>query len=65
MLGFIGPNLPANIRIGWKRLATTNTLAYYGLELNTVVKGFIVQSPGANAIDILTSPSKLGHAGFS
>ncbi len=30
--------LPTNIRHGWKWLALTNILAYYGIELNTAVK---------------------------
>jgi len=31
-----------------------NTLAYYGTELNQVVKGYIVHPPGVNHIKLLT-----------
>jgi hypothetical protein len=37
--------LPANIRLGWKGLPGTNTLAYYKNPLITAVKSFIVQAP--------------------
>jgi hypothetical protein len=33
---------PANIRLGWKRLAETNTLAIYENLQITAVKSFIV-----------------------
>jgi hypothetical protein len=36
--------LPANIRLGWKYLTVTNTLAYYGTELITTIKSFKVQA---------------------
>jgi hypothetical protein len=36
--------LPANIRLGWKGLPETNTLAYYNNPLITDVKSFIVQA---------------------
>jgi hypothetical protein len=37
--------LPANIRLGWKGLPRTNTLAYYENLQITPVKSFIVQAP--------------------
>jgi hypothetical protein len=37
------PALSANIRLGWKRMAVTNTLAYYNTATITTVKRFIVQ----------------------
>jgi len=39
-MGLNSLNLPANTRIGWKRLTVTNTLAYYNTELITNVKRF-------------------------
>jgi hypothetical protein len=41
--------LPANIRLGWKRLAVTNDLAYY---LISAVKSFRFQTPGACTIKL-------------
>ncbi len=38
--------LPANIRLGWKGLPGTNTLAYYENPQITTVKSFIVQATG-------------------
>jgi hypothetical protein len=38
--------LPTNIRQGWKCLTVTNTLAYYTLELITVVKTFTGETSG-------------------
>jgi hypothetical protein len=32
------------VRLGWKQLTVTNTLAYYDSELTGTVKGFIVQA---------------------
>jgi hypothetical protein len=40
------PDLPANIRLVWKRL----TIAYYGTELIITVKYFIVQAPAVITI---------------
>ena len=37
--------LLSNIRLGWKGLPRTNTLAYYENPLITAVKSFIVQAP--------------------
>jgi hypothetical protein len=34
------PALPENIRLRWKGLTVTSTLAYHDLELITVVKSF-------------------------
>ncbi len=42
--------VPTNIRLGWKRMAVVNTLAYYDMVTITVVKCFIVQGPGPIAI---------------
>jgi hypothetical protein len=36
---------PTNIRLGWKGLPGTNTLAYYENPLIMTVKSFIVQAP--------------------
>jgi hypothetical protein len=36
---------PTNIRLSWKGLPGTNTLAYYKNPLITVIKSFIVQAP--------------------
>ncbi len=36
----------ANIRLGWKALPETNTLAYYENLLITALISFIVQAPG-------------------
>ncbi len=33
-----------DIRLGWKWLIVTNTLAYCNTELTTVVKSFIIQA---------------------
>ncbi len=37
---------PAHIRLVWKWLNVTNTLAYYCIEIIIAVKRFIVQAPG-------------------
>ncbi len=37
---------PTNLRLGWKGLPRTNTLAYYESLKITTVKSFIVQGPG-------------------
>ncbi len=47
--------LPTNIRIGWKGLPRTNTLAYYEHSLIACVKSFITMGPGDNGIKILTA----------
>jgi hypothetical protein len=38
--------LPANIRLGWKGLSVTNTLAYYKHTIDIVIKWFITFGPG-------------------
>ena len=38
--------LPANIRLGWKGLPGTNTLAYYQKAYLTAVKSFITSATG-------------------
>jgi hypothetical protein len=40
--------LPTNIRLGWKGLPGTNTLAYYEYSYITDVKVFIILGPGIN-----------------
>ncbi len=37
--------LPTNIRLGWMGLPATTAVYYYGTELITVVKSFMVQAP--------------------
>jgi hypothetical protein len=46
---------PANVRLDWKVIASTNTLAY--LASSTVMKGkcFITLTPGANVIKLFTA----------
>ncbi len=39
-------DVPSYIRLGWKWLTVTNTLAYYCTEYNVPVKSFIVLVPG-------------------
>jgi hypothetical protein len=38
--------LSTNLRLGWKGLTGTNTLAYYKHSLIAVVKSFITLTPG-------------------
>jgi hypothetical protein len=40
------PAIPTNFRLGWKSLTVANTLAYYDMAIDIVVKGFIVQAQG-------------------
>jgi hypothetical protein len=42
--------LPKNIRLGWKGLPGTNTLAYYENLLITAVKSFVRLAPGVKPI---------------
>jgi hypothetical protein len=42
------PALLTNIRLGWKGLPGTNTLAYYEHSQLTDVKRFITLDPGSN-----------------
>jgi hypothetical protein len=37
--------LPANIKLGWKRMSVVNALAYYIPATITTVKSFILQGP--------------------
>jgi hypothetical protein len=48
--------LATNIRLGWKSLSETNTLAYYENTFFTTVISFMVQAPGVkNARNLLVS----------
>jgi hypothetical protein len=47
--------LPTNIKLGWKSLTVTNTLAYFITELVTAVKYFIVQTPVACTVKLFTA----------
>jgi hypothetical protein len=38
--------VPTNIRLGWKDLSGTNTLAYCEKEQLTTVKSFVVEASG-------------------
>ncbi len=53
---FLGaaPALPAIIRLWWKWITVANTLAYFNAAIE-VVKGFIVQTPGAYIIKLITA----------
>jgi hypothetical protein len=44
--------LPTNIRLDWKGLPRTNTLAYYENPEIAAVKSFIAQASGANVTKI-------------
>ncbi len=46
---------PAHIRLGWKGLSGTNTLAYYKNLYFMTVKSFIVQAPGSKIIKHFSS----------
>jgi hypothetical protein len=46
--------LPAIIRLGWKGLPGTNTLAYYENSLITDRKSFITLGPGGNVIKLFS-----------
>jgi hypothetical protein len=37
-------NHPSQVRLGWKELTQTNTLAYSSPEIITAVKGFVLQT---------------------
>ncbi len=45
---------PENIRLGWRGLSGTNTLACYENPEITAVKSFIVQAPGPNVVMLFT-----------
>jgi hypothetical protein len=51
----VEPALPADIRLGWKGLPGTYTLAYYENPKITAVKSFIVQARGPNVIKLFTA----------
>jgi hypothetical protein len=56
--------LSTNIRLGWKGLSVTNTLAYYQHWQITAVKSFITSSPRANvlklfSLELTSRPNKL------
>ncbi len=44
------PTLPLNIRLGWKGISGTNTLAYYEHSQIAAVKSFMTLGPGVNVI---------------
>ena len=46
-------SLSPNIRVGWKHLHTTNTLADFVAALNTAVKS--IEGPGACTIKLITA----------
>jgi hypothetical protein len=48
-------DLPANIRLDWKGLPQTNTLAYYENSKIRVVKCFVTLAPGVKPIKLFTS----------
>jgi hypothetical protein len=41
------PDLPPNVRLGWKCQTLSNTLAYYDTATINAMKSFIVQAPEA------------------
>ena len=43
-----------NIRLGWKGLPGTNSLAYFENPLITAVISFMIQAPRANNMKIIT-----------
>jgi len=47
--------LPTNIRLGWKGLAGTNTLAYYEHLQITAVKSLITLTPGKGKHSLVLS----------
>ncbi len=51
---FLGKLLvfPANARLDWKVIASTNTLAYLALSTVTKEKSFITLTPGGDFINI-------------
>ncbi len=49
--------IPLNIRLGWKDLPVTNTLAYWKYFQISAVKSFITLIPGANAMKLITAVS--------
>ncbi len=51
-----------NIRLGWKCLPVTNTLAYNTAMLINEVKTFITQALMINALSIVSIGAPLGRA---
>jgi len=49
--------LPANVRLDWKIIASTNALAYLAASSATKEKRFITLTPGANVIKLFTALS--------
>jgi len=47
--------LPANIRLGWKGLPGTNTLAFYEHSSIAEANSFITLRPGPNVIKLFSS----------
>jgi hypothetical protein len=45
-------SLPANIRVGWKDMTGSSTLAYCKNQLITDVKRFITLAPGVDLIKL-------------
>ncbi len=42
------PGLPASIRLGWRKLTMTTTVAYYNTAKITAAKCFVVQGHGVD-----------------
>jgi hypothetical protein len=53
--------LLANIRLGWKDLPGTNTLAYYGNPYFTAVISFMILAPGCIDLKIVAANNKTGQ----
>jgi hypothetical protein len=53
--GRLAPALLTNIRLAWKGLTGTNTLAYYENSSITKVKSFITMCSGVNLIKLFTA----------
>ncbi len=49
------PALPTNIRLSWKGLPRTKTLAYYVNPYIMSVKSFIAQAPGVSIETLFTA----------
>ncbi len=55
----------ANIKLGWKGLTKTNTLAYYQHLLIMDIKSFITLGPSVNVIKLFSSANKLECFSFA
>jgi hypothetical protein len=51
----VGSGLTHKIRLGWKGLPATTTLAYYESPYTTAVKSFVGLAPGGSAIKLFTA----------